>query len=181
MILSEKWEQMGNFFILTKGKHFFVNKNCIFNWNVSDTRHLRPRCIAHWFDTSEHVIWLPTGVVSVSTSLHQSCRCLFKCLFKNFWLTGNCGMQDLSSLLLLLSRFSRVRLCATPQSTAHQAPPSLGFSRQEHWSGLPFPSPLSSVTRNQTQAVCIGSGLQPLDHQGSLSFFFFFVVGISKI
>ena len=44
-------------------------------------------------------------------------------------------------LLLLLSRFSRVRLCATPQTAAHQAPPSLGFSRQEHWSGLPFPSP----------------------------------------
>ena len=39
-------------------------------------------------------------------------------------------------LLLLLSRFSRVRLCATPQTAAHQAPPSLEFSRQEHWSGL---------------------------------------------
>ena len=45
-------------------------------------------------------------------------------------------------LLLLLSRFSRVRLCATPETTAHQPPPSLGFSRQEHWSGLPFPSPM---------------------------------------
>ena len=45
-------------------------------------------------------------------------------------------------LLLLLSRVSRVRLCATPQKAAHQAPPSLGFSRQEHWSGLPFPSPM---------------------------------------
>ena len=45
-------------------------------------------------------------------------------------------------LLLLLSRFNRVRLCATPQTAAHQAPPSLGFSRQEHWSGLPFPSPM---------------------------------------
>ena len=44
-------------------------------------------------------------------------------------------------LLLLLSRFSRVRLCATPWMAAHKAPPSLGFSRQEHWSGLPFPSP----------------------------------------
>ena len=41
-------------------------------------------------------------------------------------------------LLLLLSRFSHVQLCAA----AHQAPPSLGFSRQEHWSGLPFPSPV---------------------------------------
>ena len=45
-------------------------------------------------------------------------------------------------LLLLLSHFSRVQLCATPQTTAHQAPLSLGFSRQEYWSGLPFPSPM---------------------------------------
>ena len=43
---------------------------------------------------------------------------------------------------LLLSHFSRVWLCATPETAAHQAPPSLGFSRQEHWSGLPFPSPM---------------------------------------
>ena len=46
-------------------------------------------------------------------------------------------------LLLLLSCFSRVQFCATPQMAAHQAPPSLGFSRQEHWSGLPFPSPMN--------------------------------------
>ena len=45
-------------------------------------------------------------------------------------------------MLLLLSRFSCVQLCATPQTAAHQAPQSLGFSRQEHWSGLPFPSPI---------------------------------------
>ena len=44
-------------------------------------------------------------------------------------------------LLLLLSRFSRVRLCATPWTAAYQAPPSLGFSRQEYWSGMPLPSP----------------------------------------
>ena len=45
-------------------------------------------------------------------------------------------------LLLLLSRFSRVQLCVTPETAAHQASPPLGFSRQEHWSGLPFPSPV---------------------------------------
>ena len=45
-------------------------------------------------------------------------------------------------LLLLLSHFSRVQLCATPETAAHQASQSLGFSRQEHWSGLPFPSPM---------------------------------------
>ena len=36
---------------------------------------------------------------------------------------------------------SRVRLLATPWTTAHQAPPSMGFSRQEYWSGVPSPSP----------------------------------------
>ena len=36
---------------------------------------------------------------------------------------------------------SRVRLVATPWTVAYQAPPSVGFSRQEYWSGLPFPSP----------------------------------------
>ena len=41
-------------------------------------------------------------------------------------------------LLLLLSRFSRVWLCATPETEAHQAPLSLGFSRQEHWVAISF-------------------------------------------
>ena len=45
-------------------------------------------------------------------------------------------------LLLLLSRFSRVWLCASPEMVAHPAPLSLRFSRQEYWSGLPFPSPM---------------------------------------
>ena len=50
-------------------------------------------------------------------------------------------MYGCELLLLLLSHFSRVRFCAAP-TAAHQASPSLGFSRQEHWSGLPFPSPV---------------------------------------
>ena len=36
-------------------------------------------------------------------------------------------------------------LCATPQTAAHQAPPSLGFSRQEYWSGLPLASPSTQI------------------------------------
>ena len=55
------------------------------------------------------------------------------------------GNDSLSRLLLLLSHFSRVRLCATPWTAAHQASPFLGFSRQEHWSGLPFPSPMHEL------------------------------------
>ena len=37
---------------------------------------------------------------------------------------------------------SRVRLLVTPWTVAHQAPPSMGFSRQEYWSGVPLPSPM---------------------------------------
>ena len=40
---------------------------------------------------------------------------------------------------------SRVRLLATPWTAAYQALPSLGFSRQEYWSGLPFPSPMHEM------------------------------------
>ena len=50
-------------------------------------------------------------------------------------------------LLLLLSCFSRVQLCANPETAAYQAPLSLGFSRQEHWSGLPFPSPMHETEK----------------------------------
>ena len=52
----------------------------------------------------------------------------------------------MEKLLLLLSHFSRVRLCATPYTAAHQAPPSMGFSRQEYWSGVPLPSPHGKAT-----------------------------------
>ena len=68
-------------------------------------------------------------------------------------------------LLLLLSRFSRVRPCVTPQMAAHQAPLSLGFSRQEHWSGLPFPSPVQESENEISRSVVSDSlrphGLQP--------------------
>ena len=40
---------------------------------------------------------------------------------------------------------SRVQLLATPQTAAHQTPPSMGFSRQEYWSGVPLPSPLQQL------------------------------------
>ena len=70
------------------------------------------------FDHSGKVISASFSVVKLLTSSFQ---------------TPFFGSESLSLLLLLLSHFSRVRLCATP---------SLGFSRQEHWSGLPFPSPV---------------------------------------
>ena len=49
--------------------------------------------------------------------------------------------QGSSLVVLKVKSFSRVRLFATPWTVAYQASLSMGFSRQEYWSGLPFPSP----------------------------------------
>ena len=69
------------------------------------------------------------------------------------------------NVLLLLSHFSRVRLCATTETAAHQASLSLGFSRQEHWYGLPFASPRHESESEVTQSCLTASdpphGLQP--------------------
>ena len=48
---------------------------------------------------------------------------------------------------------SHVRLLATPWTAAHQAPPSMGFSRQEYWSGVPVPSPnvITRLLKRQSQ------------------------------
>ena len=64
-------------------------------------------------------------------------------------------------LLLLLSRFSCVRLCATPWMAAYQAPPSLGFSRREHWSGLPFPSPVHESVKWKWGCSVVSNSLRP--------------------
>ena len=54
-------------------------------------------------------------------------------------------MNSILLLLLLLSHFSHVQLFATPWTAAYQAPLSMGFARQEYWSGLPLPSPPYSL------------------------------------
>ena len=74
----------------------------------------------------------PVHLIKYSES-HWKCVCVRACV---------CVCVCVLLLLLLPSRLSPVRLCATPQTATHQAPPPLGFSRQEHWSGLPFPSPV---------------------------------------
>ena len=76
-------------------------------------------------------IFLGSKTTVDSNCSHEIRRCL---------LPGRKAMTNL--LLLLLSHFSRVWLCATPQTAAHQDAPSLGFSRQKHQSGLPYPSPM---------------------------------------
>ena len=48
---------------------------------------------------------------------------------------------------------SRVRLFVTPWTIAHQAPLSMGFSRQEYWSGLPLPSPRDFPTQESNPGL----------------------------
>ena len=64
-------------------------------------------------------------------------------------------------LLLLLSRFSRAQCCATPEMAAHQALPFLGFSRQKHWSGLPFPSPKHESEKWKWSCSVVSDSSQP--------------------
>ena len=68
--------------------------------------------------------------IQINIQKWNYCSCIF-----NFWRTLCTGFHTCctSLLLLRLSHFNLVRLCAIP---------SLGFSRQEYWSGLPFPSPM---------------------------------------
>ena len=89
-------------------------------------------CPGNWrdiFNIVFHALWL--SKFSYTTSLD-----FLSPLWRHYW----CDCK----LLLPLSRFSCVRLCATPWTAAYQASPSMGFSRQEHWSGLPFPSPVTA-------------------------------------
>ena len=117
----------------------------------------------------------------------QGFKCTIFCGYKNrrwmkpaFYLSYNCPFQHkvkipithpvaqekalmllLLLLLLLLSHVSRVRLCATPSTAAHQVPSSLGFSRQEHWSGLPFPSPMHESEKWKWSRSVVSDSLRP--------------------
>ena len=96
-------------------------------------------------------------------------RCKLQCC-KEQYCIGTWNVRSMNQgklLLLLLSHFSRVRLCATPWTAAHQGPLSLGFSRQEHWSGLPFPSPMHASEKWKWSRSVVSDpqrthGLQPI-------------------
>ena len=70
--------------------------------------------------------------------------------------------------VLAVSRFSPVPFFMTPWTLAHQAPVSMGFSRQEYWSGLPFPPPGGNGSCGGESTFLLGSS------ELCLFFFFFF-------
>ena len=73
-----------------------------------------------------------------------------------------------TTLNALYESLSRVQLFATPRTEAHQALPSMEFSRQEYWSGLPFPSPGGLPTQRLNPGLLhYRQILYYLSHQGS--------------
>ena len=79
------------------------------------------------------------------------------------WMDKKAVVHIHNGVLLLLSHFSCVGLCATPYMAAHQASPSLGFSRQEHWNGLPSPSPMHKTENESEVAQLFPTLSDPMD------------------
>ena len=106
--------------------------------NIQKTKIMASGPITSWEidgETMETETFLGSKITADGDCSHEIKRCL---------LLERKVMTSLL-LLLLLSHFSHVRLCATPWTAAHQAPPFLGLSRQEYWSGVPLPSPMTSL------------------------------------
>ena len=107
-------------------------------------------CHTEWSQIKTNIIWYylyEESKTKVANELIYKTEIESQVYKTNLWLLGK-------GLLLLLSRFSHVQLCATPQTASHQAPLSLGFSRQEHWNGLLFPSPMHESESKVTQ-LCL--------------------------
>ena len=91
---------------------------------------------------------------------------------KTVWTFWNFSVfYDLCLCVCVLSHFSHFWLCVTLGTVAHQAPPSMGFSRQEYWSGLPFPPPENrpdpGIKPTSPAAPALQADSLPLSHQGS--------------
>ena len=102
---------------------------------------------------------IPTGFVSSCCSVAKSCLTLCEPIDSSPPGSPVPGILQARTLEWVAISFSNawkwkvkvkslshVQLSATPWTAAHQAPLSMGFSRQEYWSGVPLPSPLSSIT-----------------------------------
>ena len=100
------------------------------------------------------------GKASIGSKEHSTWTQRENTAAKLLWTLGKVKVKSLS----------RVRLLATPWTAAYQAPPFLGFSRQEYWSGLPFPSPgdlPNPGIKLRSPALQTDSLLS--EHKGSLS------------
>ena len=88
----------------------------------------------------------------------------FYCTFHGMETSAGCSGLSGSFFQHVLSCFSHVWLCATPETAAHQAPPYPGFSRQERWSGLPFPSPVHESEKWKWSRSVVSDSSDPMDY-----------------
>ena len=110
--------------------------------NIQKTKVMASGSITSWEIDGETVatvadfIFLGSKITAHGDCSHEIKRCL---------LLGRKVMNNLDSILksrdiAFPTKVSRVQLLGTPWTTAYEAPPSMGFSRQEYWSGVPLPS-----------------------------------------
>ena len=152
-ISEQRWTGMGDFnaddhyiyycgqeSLRRNGVATMVNKrvqNAVLGCNLKNDRMISVHFQGKPFNITVIQVYAP-----ISNAEEAEVELFYEDLQDLLELTPKKDVLFIMLLLLLLSRFSRVQLCVTPKRAAHQAPPSLGFSRQEHWSGLPFSSPM---------------------------------------
>ena len=117
--------------------------------NIQKTKIMASGPITPWQIHGETVTDFYLGGSKISADGYHSCE-IKRCL-----------------LLGRKKSLSRVRLFTTPWTVAYQASPSMGFSRQEYWSGLLFPSPGDLPTQESNPGFLhCRQTLYPLSHQG---------------
>ena len=105
------------------------------------TSYLTFLCLIFFLCKSIIIICLYHRIVvnqRVNPQYSININCYWLLLFRR-WDISNLVQSKWSEVKV--KSLSHVRLFATPWTVTYQAPPSMGFSRQEHWNGLPFPSP----------------------------------------
>ena len=101
--------------------------------------------------------------VAISFSRGSSQPGLNLCLLHLLhWQLGSLPLSHICSLSAAAAKsLQSCPILCDPQMAAHQAPPSLGFSRQEHWSGLPFPSPMHESEKWKWSRSVMSDSFQP--------------------
>ena len=128
--MTESKEELKSFLMKVKEEH----EKAGLKLNIQKTKIMAIGPITSWQIDGETMETV-TDFIFLGSKITVDCDCSHE--IKRLLLLGRKAMANLL-LLLLLSRFSRVRLCVTLETAAHQAPLSLGFSRQEHGVGCHF-------------------------------------------